>query len=203
LQNQQLESSHLAIDAALNVLRGEYPRAVEQYIRALTIDSINGSAAHGLVNAFVRMKKFKEAEATIARIRLELERRNLGESQAMLGFFLARARLLVAQENLAEALAVCDSALDHSSPLSRGVVYRQVAEIKLRQQQYEDAFDACEEALRVNPNNPDALLTLMKIYHAQGDLRMTHEIGGRLMEFWEGADDDFRYLREVKQMLAP
>lgn len=101
-----------------------------------------------------------------------------------------------------EALAVCDSALDHSSPLTRGVVYRQVAEIRLEQRQYEGAFDACEEALRANPNNPDALLTLMKVYHAKGDLRMTHEIGGRLLEFWKNADADFRYLGDVKKMLA-
>lgn len=202
LQDQQLESSHLSSDAALNVLRGEYSRAVEQYTRALTIDSTNISAAYGLVNAFFQMKNFKEAHATIARIRMELEQRNLGESQAMLGFFLARAKLLTAEENLPEALAVCDSALDYTSPLTRGAVYRQVAEIRLRQRQYEDAFGACEEALSVNPNSPDALLTLMKVYHAQGDLRMTHEIGGRLMMFWKKADADFRFLREVKRMLA-
>jgi len=202
LQSQQLESSHLSADATLNVLRGDYPRAIEQYIRALTIDSTNSGPAYGLVNAFIQMKKFKEADATISRIRVELDRRNLGESQAMLGFFLARARFLTAQGQLMEALAVCDSALDHSSPLTRGVVYRQVAEIRLEQRQYEDAFDACEEALRANPNNPDALLTLMKVYHAKGDLRMTHEIGGRLLEFWKNADADFRHLGDVKKMLA-
>jgi tetratricopeptide (TPR) repeat protein len=71
----------------------------------------------------------------------------------------------------------------------------------LRESDFEDALDACEEALRVNPNNPDALLTLVKVYAAQGDRGMARAIGARLLDFWKDADAEFESLREVRTLL--
>ena len=72
----------------------------------------------------------------------------------------------------------------------------------MRERRYEEAFDACEEALRVNPNYPEPLVTLVKTYHAKGDAAMSKEIGGRLLGFWKDADPDFLNLRDLQQLLG-
>ena len=73
-----------------------------------------------------------------------------------------------------------------------------IATIRLRSKEYEAALDACEEALRVTPNSPGSLLTVLKVYHAKGDRTMTKEIGDRLLGFWKDADPDFQPLQEVR-----
>jgi tetratricopeptide (TPR) repeat protein len=201
-QSPQLKANHLAVDGHLNLLRGLYKEAAQQYRDALSLDSTNAEAAYGLLNAFRKLKDLKHAVEVLGGIRTELMRRNLLQSQYMLGFYLAKSRLLLDKEDIAGARTACDSALEFSTPLSRGPVFRQIAEINLRQQDYEDAFDACEEALRVNPNSPEPLFTLVKVYHAKGDAAMTKGIGGRLLEFWKDADPDFLNLRELQQMLG-
>jgi tetratricopeptide (TPR) repeat protein len=99
-------------------------------------------------------------------------------------------------------MAECDSAVGFSSSLTRGMVYRQMAEIYRREKAFEPALDACEQALEVNPNYPEALLTLVRIYHDQGDRRMTKEIGSRLVSFWSKADPDFKNRNELKKILG-
>jgi tetratricopeptide (TPR) repeat protein len=201
-QSPQLKANHLAIDGHLNLLRGLYEEAAQQYRGALSLDSTNGEAAYGLLNAFRKLKDLKRADEVLEDIRAELGRRNLLQSQYMLGFYLANSRLLLEKGDIGGARTACDSALEFSTTLSRSPVFRQIAEINLRQQHYEDAFDACEEALRVNPNSPDPLFTLVKAYHAKGDAAMTNEIGGRLLEFWKDADPDFLNLRDLQQLLG-
>jgi tetratricopeptide (TPR) repeat protein len=200
-QSTQLKANHLAVDGHLNLLRGLYEEAAQQYRDALSLDSTNGEAAYGLLNAFRKLKDLKRADEVLAGIWTELGRRNLLQSQYMLGFYLAKSLLLLDKGDMEGARAACDSALEFSTTLSRSPVFRQIAEMDLRQQHYEDAFDACEEALRVNPNSPEPLFTLVKTYHAQGDMRMTKEIGGRLLDFWKDADPDFLSLRELQRLL--
>jgi tetratricopeptide (TPR) repeat protein len=201
-QSPQLKANHLAVDGHLNLLRGFYKEASQQYRDALSLDSTNGEAAYGLLNAFRKLKDLKRADEVLAGIRTELGRRNLLQSQYMLGFYLAKSRLLFDKGDTEGARMACDSALEFSTTLSRSPVFRQIAEIDLSQQHYEGAFDACEEALRVNPNSSDPLFTLVKVYHAKGDAAMTNEIGGRLLEFWKDADPDFLNLRDLKQLLG-
>jgi tetratricopeptide (TPR) repeat protein len=138
----------------------------------------------------------------LARIRLELERRDMATSQYMLKYYLFKSRLILDQNHLEEARTFCDSALQFTTNLSRGPVFQVIADIDVREKRYEDALDACEEALRVNPNSPDALLMLARTYHAKKDRAMTQEIGGRLLEFWNKADDDFVNLRELRDLLG-
>lgn len=201
-QNGQLEASLLRHNAVLNRLRGNYEAALEGYRKSLLIDSTDLSAGYGSVAALGKLQRFEDAERFVGRIRDELVRRELSESGVMQGFFLMRAQLLTEQDRLEEALQACDSALEHSSPLGRGSVYRQIAEIRLKQKDYEAAFDACEEALRANPNAPSALLTLTRIYHAKRDRIMTREIGNRLLSLWKDADPDFQDAREVRRLLG-
>ncbi|MBP1679616.1 MAG: hypothetical protein H6Q29_1527, partial [Bacteroidetes bacterium] len=80
-------------------------------------------------------------------------------------------------------------------------VHREMAEVYLKQGQIEPALDACAEALSINTNAPQALLTLTKVYHAQGDLRMTREVGERLQNLWKDADPDFKDAAELKRLL--
>jgi tetratricopeptide (TPR) repeat protein len=200
--NSQLQASHMAADAELEVQRGKYEAAVQLYTKALGVDSRNGNAAFGLVRALTKLKKFGDAEKTISSIHEELQRRSLTRSEAMLSYHLMKANLCIERSRLDDALAQCDSAFDYSSPLSRAMVYRYIAEIHLREKSFEQALDACEDALRVNPNSPLALLTLVKVYNAQGDRRMTREIGGRLLRLWHHADPEFQYLAELKRILG-
>jgi len=196
-----LESSHLAVAGAVNIYRGKYREALELYTSALSIDSTNGSAAGGMVFALARMKEFKQAWLVIERIHQEYMRRNLLSATPMLGFHLMKANLLMEEGRLGEAVTECDSAREFADPLTRGDVYAGLAEIYFRAKSYDEALDASEEALRLNPNAPAALLTLVRIYHAIGDHEMTGEIGGRLLELWKGADPDFQRLLELKKLL--
>ncbi len=81
------------------------------------------------------------------------------------------------------------------------MIFRQMAEINLRQKAFDDGLTACEEGLGIRPNNPDILLTLVRIYAADGDHRMAGEIGGRLLDFWKNADPDFEPRHEVLRLL--
>ena len=198
----KLEASHLVADASLNLQRGKEEEAERQCRDALTQDSSNAGAAISLVDALARLKRFSQAEDVTERIRQEIERRNLTESPAMLEFHLMKARLLRDQGEYEEALGQCKSALEFSSPLTRGLVYTQISEIRRREKSYESALDAAEEALQVNPNYPEALLTLLRIYKEKGDDRMTREIGGRLLDLWKTADPDFQHAIEVRKLLG-
>ena len=201
-QNGQIKVSRLSADAGLNMRRGKYAEALRQYSEALAIDSTSGEAVYGLVHARIKLKDFKNIDQLVDKIMQVLESRNLKESQAMRMFYLMKARLFTAQDKLSDALAVCDDALEYSSAVTRGSVYEQIAEIRLKESSFEEGFDACEEALRANPNLPEALLTLAKIYHAKGDKRMTNEIGERLLDLWRNADPDFQNLIEVRRLMG-
>jgi tetratricopeptide (TPR) repeat protein len=192
----------LTTHAGYDMNRGKYQEAADQYISALTIDSLNGSAAYGYCGALVRLHRPKEAREVLSRILAVLERRNLLGSAAMLDYYLMRSRIAVAEENLQAAQADCDTALSHATLLMRPYVYRQIAEIDLRSKDFESALTACEEALALNPNEPLMLLTLTRVYQAMGDARMTREIGSRLSAFWADADSDFVRLKELRRILG-
>ncbi len=198
----QMQASHLALDANLELRRGHYEQALQLFDKAKALDSLNFRWAFGRAFALLRMKRLKEAETMLEGIRNEILRRNLGESAVMLQFHLLQGRLLEEQERLDEALAVCDSALQYGTELTRAEVYHRMAAIHLKHGDYDRALDALDDALRYNPNNPEALLTLARVYKAQGDRRMTREIGGRLLELWKQADPDFQSLQELKQVLG-
>ena len=201
-RSEQSEATYLATDAGLNLRRGKFAEAARQYAKALAIDSVFGGAAFGLVQARIKLKDFKDIDQLVDRIKRVFETRNLTESPVMQSFYSMKARVFTAQGDLQRALEACDNALEYSSPFSRGSVYRQIAEIRLKGASYESAIDACEESLRANPNSPESLLTLLKIYRAKGDRRMTNEIGTRLLDFWSDADSDFQNLIEVKKLLG-
>ena len=201
-QGEQSKATYLVTDAGVNMHRGKYAEAARQFGDALAIDSVSGNAAFGLMQARIKLKDFKNIDQLVDRIKRVLETRNLTESPVMQTFYLMKARLFTAQGSLRSALEACEAALEYSSPLSRGSVYRQIAEIRLKGESYEAAIDACEEALRANPNSPEILLTLLRVYHAKGDRRMTNEIGSRLLDFWKNADPDFQNLIEVKKFLG-
>ncbi len=197
----QLKAQTLATDAGLNVRRGKYEEAIRQFTEALAMDSTGIDAAVGMVGALARVRRFSEAERAVQGITREYERQRLTGSAAMVGFYLMKARLLTEQDSLDAARLACGEALESSSPLSRGDVYQQLAKVHLQQKAFEPALDDCEEALRVNPNAPQTLLVLARIYHEKGDARMTREIGGRLLALWKNADPDFVDLKTLKSLL--
>jgi tetratricopeptide (TPR) repeat protein len=201
-ESPQLKAIRFAVDGNMNLLRGQYKESTRQYEEALQLDSSNIEAAFGLVNAFRNLHEFKRADEVLKSIFMEFEHRNLLQSQFMRGYNLAKSKLLLDQGEYQNARALCDSALEFSTAFTRGPVFQQIAEINIREKQYEDAFDACEEALRVNPNYPDALLTLVKAYHSKGDAAMTWEVGSRLLEFWKNADPDFLSLHDLQALLG-
>jgi tetratricopeptide (TPR) repeat protein len=200
--NRSIEAGHLVVAAYLNSARGKFREAIEMDQSALALDSTNAEAAYGLVYALGELRQFKDAWNVASRIRQELARRNMLTTTSMLGYHLMRANLLMREGRLEEAIVACDSAKEFSDQLTRAPVFRMIAEIHLRQGITEDALDAAEEALRVNPNSPDVLLTLVRIYRATGDRDLMRDIGGRLLDFWSKADPDFRFLKELKLLLT-
>jgi tetratricopeptide (TPR) repeat protein len=199
---RQIEVLRLVIWGRLDILRADYKAAAEKFRSALAIDSTSGDAAYRLVYAMVRLGDLEAAEDLREGIRVELMRRNLFESPSRAGYELMRSLVLRERGKFDEALAACDLALQYSVPLSRAYIFNERAEVHLRAKEYERALDACEEALALNPNSPDVLLTLVKVYHAKKDVKMTVEIGGRLLALWAGADPDFSPLRELQQIIG-
>ncbi len=200
--NDQTRATHIAVDGDLYMYRSRYEEALALYDQALALDSTNGKAAYGRTLALIKLKKFAEADQMLNGIHGELSRRNLTGSNAMLEFHWLRSKFFEEQDMLDEALAACDSAMQYGSALSRTEVYNEFASVYLKKHDYESAFAALEESLRLNSNYPHALLTLVKVYSATGDKQMAMEIGSRLFELWKDADRDFRYLRELRQLLG-
>lgn len=201
-QGPQIDALRIVVRADLNMRRGQHQKALEEYSQVLAIDSTNYDASYGLVSALSKLGRFDEAHQGIADVRAELERRNLMNSQLVVGFHLMRARVLMDEGRLDEAKSACNDAFEHSTPVSRGAVFRQLAEIYLKTGEYDNAFDACEEALGINPNSPPSLLTLTKLYDAKKDRRMTREIGNRLLSLWKDIDPDFQDALELKKVLG-
>jgi tetratricopeptide (TPR) repeat protein len=196
------ESALLTTQAGLAFARADYPGAVSLYSSALERDTGSLSAAIGLAYTFAKSGKFSHSHSVIDQIETELQRRNLMGTQVSLNFHLMKAYLAMEEGNLDQAQEECELALDGSSPQARPAVYRVLAETHLRRRAFDDALDACSEALSINPNWPNALLTLTRIYRARGDSLMTREIGNRLLAFWKDADPDFQDRLELKRLLA-
>jgi tetratricopeptide (TPR) repeat protein len=196
------EAVLLATRAWFNLLRGRNDVAERECNEAIGIDSTNISAVYRLVAAQTRQKKTVEAEKTLDRLRRELQRRNISGTTEMATYFRARSLVDNASGNAEAALAACDSAVQYAPLHARSEVYVQIATIQLRVREYEAALDACEEALRIAPNSPNALLALLRVYKGMGEKKMTAEIGGRLLEFWKNADPDFAPAREVRGILG-
>jgi tetratricopeptide (TPR) repeat protein len=196
------EASELAVGGTLYFLRGEYEKAFGEFQAASRKDSTNYYAAYGVVKTLSKLHKFSEANEVVDRIRAELWRRNLSTSVVMLDFYLMRASILSDEGKLDDASMLCDSALAFSTPFSRTEVFRELAEISLKQKEHEAAFMACDEALRLNPNQPEVLFILVKLYNEHHDSRMREEIGRRLLDLWRDADPDFLRLKELRALLG-
>jgi tetratricopeptide (TPR) repeat protein len=201
-QNSQLGALRNNLDAGLNVARGNDVQAVLMYQKGLAEDSLNLDAAYGLTAALARLGRYREAREVAVRIDSELGHRELLSSPTMGQLLVLRSIIAMHEGKLPEALALCDSAITFSTTPTRGGIYRQMAEVMLRQRAYEQALGACEDGLAASPNSPDILLTLARIYHAKGDLKMTAEIGGRLLDLWHDADSDFRSKQEVIRLVG-
>jgi len=195
------EANVLATRAMFDHSRGRYEEAVKGYRNSFALDSMNTSAAYGIVRALMDMGDYATASTVIGNIRKELERRNLLRTSAMVSYHILRARLEHKRGEEELALLDCDSAMAYTNQLTRAGVEQQRAEILLAQGRYEEALEACDGALAVNRSYPSALLTLTKIYSAMGDRAMTLEVGGRLEGFWSGADPDFLMLKDLKRIL--
>jgi tetratricopeptide (TPR) repeat protein len=202
LAGAQMRASQVATDASLALRRGKYDEALRLFDEALALDSTSFRSAYGRTLALLKLKRLKEVEAMLHTIRTEILRRNLEESSIMLQFHLLQARMFEEQGRFDEALTACDSAFQYGTELTRTEVYHRVADIYLKSGDSEKALDALDDALRYNPNNPEVLLTLAKVYKAVGDKRMTREIGNRVLDLWKQADADFQPLQELKRVLA-
>jgi len=120
----------------------------------------------------------------------------------MAGYYLSASVVRMYGGDLTGALVMCDSGFAYSTTQARAAIYRQMAEVNLRQHAFDDGLSACEEALALSPNSPDILLTLVRLYAASGDHRLAGEIGRRLLDFWKNADPDFAPRNEVLKLLS-
>jgi len=200
--SRDLDAERLATRAGFELARANYKDAERLSIEALALDTTFGPGAFGLINAMIKQEKYDAADEVIKRVHEELEARSLQASPVMADYHAIRARVLSARGRQEEALAALKEAMQYTSTLNRTYVYREMAEVYLKQGEIEPALDACAEALSINTNAPQALLTLTRVYHAQGDLRMTKEVGERLLRFWKDADPDFKDAAELRRLLA-
>jgi tetratricopeptide (TPR) repeat protein len=201
-QGPAVQAQRLRVHAYLDLQRGAYEKTVLQCKESIALDSSVANAGYNLTFALAKLRRFAEARANIDETLVELKEKKLTESPAMQVFHLMRARVLTEERQFDEAEKACLSALENSNPLQRGPVYIQLARVFLEGRRYEPALDAVEGALGVNPNAPDALLVLTKVYRQQGDRRMSLEVGQRLMELWKGADSDFLSGIELRRLLG-
>lgn len=195
------EASRLVTQAGMAIRRGEYAEAQRLSLKALAVDTTLGGAAFNLAYAFAKQGKIQEADTVLARVYSEFQRRNLSGTRSMTEYYALQAQVSLEAGNLAAAEAACVHAQEFASRLSQGNISRILADVRLKQGRFDEALDACEEALLVNPNQPDALLLLVRIYHAMGDQEMVTEIGGRLLTLWNDADPDFKDLKELRRLL--
>jgi len=196
------EAARLRVRGFIALYRGQRADAVVLFEQSAARDSSLLNVGYGLCVALSRLGRFEEAREVITQVERELKEKNLTQGPAMQGFHLMRARVLTEEGKLEEARQACKEAFEFSSPLSRGAVFAHIARINLAAAEWEAALDAIDEALKVNPNTPEILLTLTRIYAAKEDRRMTGEIGRRLLELWKDADSDFYGLLEVKRLLG-
>lgn len=200
--NRQLRATETALMGKFALLRGKPDEAAKFYEKSLQMDTLNLEAAVGYVHALARTGRITEAEEVLQRIHAELARRDLLTAPVMAAYYLACSIVNMHNGDLVGALVMCDSGFAYSTTPARAAIYRQMAEINLRQKAFDDGLSACEEGLGLAPNSPDILLTLVRIYAADGDRRMTREIGGRLLDFWKNADADFAPRNEVARLLG-
>jgi tetratricopeptide (TPR) repeat protein len=200
--NPRMEAGMLKSRGVLDFQRGRYGDAIALFRASLAIDSTYLGVAGGLVSALAKARRFAEGWEVVDSVRAELGRRDLIESPIMLGYHLMRSRLYAAEEKLDSADEECRLAVEFSTPLTRGAIYVQMARIARAQRDWEGAIGAVENALGVNPNAAEALLTLALVYHEKGDKQMAAEIGKRLLEMWHDADSDFRPLAELREGLG-
>jgi tetratricopeptide (TPR) repeat protein len=200
--SRDLEAERLATAASIAMARGNYKDAERMSREALALDTTLGPGAISLINALIKQEKYDAADEVVQRFRDEIETRSLQESPAMADYHAIRARVLSARGKQDDALGALDKALQYTSTLNRTYVYREMAEVFLKQGKIEKALDACGDALSINTNSPTALLTLTRVYQANGDVRMTREVGERLLRFWNNADPDFKDAAELKRILA-
>jgi tetratricopeptide (TPR) repeat protein len=198
----EIEAARCVADAQVDFKRGKYRDAFAGFRRALGIDSVNYAAAEGLVRTLGKLRDFDGAREVLRRISLVLAKRHLTNSTAMLSYHLMHAGLLTDEGDYPGALGECDSAAGYSVPLTRAAVESQRAQTHFAAGALEDALDDCGRALEVNPNSPEVLLTLVRIYHRSGDTRMTGEIGMRLQSIWGNADPDFESRNELFRLLG-
>jgi tetratricopeptide (TPR) repeat protein len=196
------DAQRLATLAGLAHARGDYVEAERLSREAVGVDTTLGAGAFALVNALVRQGKYDAADEVVDRIYHELKLRSLLESPTMVDYHIIRARVLSGRGYDDEALAELEEAMLYSSTLNRTYVYRERAEVLLKKDEFEPALDACSEALSINTNAPQALLTLARVYRTQGDVRMAREVGERLLRFWSEADTDFKDAADLKALLA-
>jgi tetratricopeptide (TPR) repeat protein len=200
--NGRHEAIRLRVRGFIALSRAKWEDAVVLFRQSADRDSSLLNVSYGLCVALSRLRRFEEAHEVMTQVERELQARNLTQGPAMQGFHLMRARVRTEEGNLQEARRACENAFEFSSPLSRGAVFAHIARIDLAAAEWEAALDAVDEALKVNPNTPEVLLTLTRIYSAKQDHRMTAEIGRRLLELWKDADSDFSGLLEVKRLLG-
>jgi tetratricopeptide (TPR) repeat protein len=200
--SSNVRAERLATLAGYEYSRGNYKKSQALSLEALAIDTAFGGGAFMLTNALLKQGEYDAATQVIDRIHQELEARSLTESAVMADYHVLRARLLSARGMYDGALAALQEALQYTGALNRTFVHREMAEVYLKQGEFESAIDACAEALSINPNAPQALLTLTRVYQARGDLGMTNEVGDRLLRFWAEADPDFKDAQDLRRLLG-
>jgi tetratricopeptide (TPR) repeat protein len=197
-----VEAGMLRARGTLDIQRGRYGDAVARLRAVLMVDSSFVNQAYQLSLALSKLGRFGEAHEVIDSTHAEILRRGFERSQLMEVFHLMRARVATEEGRLDTAEAACLEALELANPLTRGRVYIHLARVRQAQKDWDGALDAIESALAVNPENPDALLTLTMVYARMGDKSMAKEIGQRLLTLWRDADPDFRPLIELKRTLG-
>lgn len=159
LPAQRSEAPRLAAEAAEALERGRYYEAVERYREALDVNPNYLDAIAGLAEAYYWLEEYDQAQAFVDRS-LQLART---DSRVI----NLAGRIAIGRGDLAAAEDAFARVLEREPNNVEAVIGR--AELSLAQGRSAEAAARLERALRLNPDQRKALLSLVLIYEQMGE----------------------------------
>jgi len=159
LPAQQPDAPRLADEATGALERGRYFQAVERYREALDVNPNYLDAIVGLAEAYYWLGEYDQAQTFIERA-LELARRNPDVINLAGRIAIGRGDLAAAEDAFARVL-------DDQPNNVEAVIG--LAELSLARGRGAEAAARLERALRLNPDQRKALLSLVLVYEHMGE----------------------------------
>ncbi|PIF01072.1 MAG: hypothetical protein CR994_03255 [Maribacter sp.] len=162
----------LAKKANYYLKKGNLPKAIENYEKALEIDNVNNMIRTGLANLYYRNGALDKAEHTFETI--------IGQEPDYGPTYYSLALLLAEQGRNDEAISQLEEAIVHMPENIR--VYYNLGLLYDKVNERVKAKSTLLRGLKVSPANEDLLYTLAFFHSKYGETGKAKEIGRQLVE---------------------